>query len=406
MSELPSLTPPETLKAPEAVETITPEQSHDMVQIPKEKRPELDKKAEEFVNGLLAATYGSDEFKQKVDSLHNIGANDIRASASMSNRMLERPMNAMQDGVFDPSSGVSRGLVDLRRTVEDLDPSRQGALSTPRKILGILPFGRRIEDYFMRYQSAQSHLNAIIESLYRSQDELRKDNAAIEQEKVNLWNTMQRLRQYVYVARSVDEALTRRVAEIETRDPDKARVIKEELLFAVRQRVTDILTQLAVSVQGYMALDLVRRNNLELIKGVDRATTTTVSALRTAVIVSQALTNQKLVLDQINALNSTTSNLIEATSRLMRDNSVEIARQGSESTVDIEKLKMAFSNIYSALDQISEYKIKALGNFSQTIDTLQTEVDTAHKRLDRERIAVAREATKDIKSTDPNDISL
>lgn len=398
MSDLPALTPPEGLNAPEPIKAVTPEQSSEVVQIPAEKRSELDKKAEDFVSGLIDSTYGTEDFQNKVDSLHNLGATDIRSAAGVSNRMLDRPMNAAQNGVFDQDSGVSRGLMDLRRTVEDLDPSRQGALSTPRKILGILPFGRRLEDYFMRYQSAQSHLNAIIESLYRSQDELRKDNAAIEQEKINLWNTMQRLRQYVYVAQAVDRALTQRVSEIESRDPDKARIIKEELLFAVRQRVTDILTQLAVSVQGYMALDLVRRNNLELIKGVDRATTTTVSALRTAVIVSQALTNQKLVLDQINALNATTSNMIEATSRLLRDNSVEIARQGSEATVDVEKLKMAFSNIYTALDQISDYKLKALDSFSETINTLQSEVDHAQTRLDRERMTVAREATKDISS--------
>ena len=78
------------------------------------------------------------------------------------------------------------------------------------------------------------------------------------------------------------------------------------MLFSVRQKHQDLLTQLAVSVQGYLALDLIRRNNVELIKGVQRATTTTVSALRTAVIVAQALADQKLVLDQITALNTTT----------------------------------------------------------------------------------------------------
>ena len=54
-----------------------------------------------------------------------------------------------------------------------------------------------------------------------------------------------------------------------------------------------------MNIQGYLALDMIRKNNLELMKGVDRATTTTVAALRTAVIVAQALNNQKLVLDQI-----------------------------------------------------------------------------------------------------------
>src|SRR5207237_787578 len=79
----------------------------------------------------------------------------------------------------------------------------------------------------------------------------------------------------------------------------------------------DLATQLAVSAQGYLALELVRKNNLELAKGVDRATTTTVSALRTAVMTAQGLVNQKLVLDQIGALNTTTAEMIEGTSAML-----------------------------------------------------------------------------------------
>src|SRR6185295_1611840 len=138
-----------------------------------------------------------------------------------------------------------------------------------------------------RYESAQTHINAILNALYRGQDELRKDNAALEQEKVHLWDAMQRLTQYVYVAQHLDSSLTARIAELEASDPERAKAIKDDVLFYVRQKRQDLLTQLAVSIQGYLAIDLIRKNNLELIKGVDRATTTTISALRTAIIVAQ-----------------------------------------------------------------------------------------------------------------------
>eukprot|EP01036_Dinobryon_divergens_P046201 gene46201-61783_t len=111
--------------------------------------------------------------------------------------------------------------------------------------------------------------------------------------------------------------LDAKARELDATDPEKARVIREEMLFYSRQKVTDLLTQLAVNIQGYLALDMIRKNNLELMKGVDRATTTTVAALRTAVIVAQALSNQKLVLDQISALNATTGNLIASTSEML-----------------------------------------------------------------------------------------
>jgi uncharacterized protein YaaN involved in tellurite resistance len=204
---------------------------------------------------------------------------------------------------------------------------------------------------------------------------------------------MGRLQQYIYVGRKIDAALVARVNELQLADPEKARVVKEELLFGVRQKVQDLLTQLAVSIQGYLALDLVRKNNLELIKGVDRATTSTVSALRTAVIVAQALANQKLVLDQISALNTTTGNMIFSTSQMLQSQSAQIYQQAAGSTVNMEQLQLAFKNIYTTMDTISAYKLAALDAMQKTVATLSTEVDKAQSYLDRVRAQQVNDAT-------------
>src|SRR5262245_1005456 len=303
------------LTPPEPVGAVATQQAPDLVQLEPAEAAALEQKASAFVASLDSLDTHSSEFQAKLRAIDDLGGEDIRESASVSNRLLDKPTNAMRSGVFDNASDVSTSLVQLRRTVEDLDPSRQG-LFTKRRLFGLIPFGNRVRDYFAKYQSAQSHLNAIIDSLLRGQDELRQDNASIEQEKVNLWQTMENLRKYVYLAQQLDAALAARIAGLQASDPEKAKTLQDDALFYARQKVQDLLTQLAVSAQGYMALDMVRRNNLELVKGVDRATTTTISALRTAVIVAQALADQKLVLDQITALNTTTSGLIAPTSQL------------------------------------------------------------------------------------------
>jgi uncharacterized protein YaaN involved in tellurite resistance len=196
---------------------------------------------------------------------------------------------------------------------------------------------------------------------------------------------MQKLQQYIYVGKKIDAALEARVGEIETGDPEKARIVREEMLFYVRPESAGPADPDGGQHPGYLALDMVRKNNLELIKGVDRATTTTVSALRTAVIVAQALANQKLVLDQINALNSTTSSLIESTSELLRKQTVDIHQQAASATINIEQLQRAFNNIYESMDMISQYKLDALASMQHTVDTLTSEVDKAQKYLDRVR---------------------
>lgn len=287
-------------------------------------------------------------------------------------------------------SGVSNALVQLRAQVEDLDPSRH--LQQRRGFFKRVPFNQQVGEYFRRYQTSQHHIEAIVGSLYRGQDELLRDNAALEQEKAHLWSMKGRLEQYCHMASVLDERLTRKIAGLESSDPEKARALKEDALFYVRQKRQDLLTQLSVVVQGYLSLDLIRKNNLELIKGVERATTTTVSALRTAVIAALALGNQRLVLDQVTALNATTGNIIESTSQMLRQQTSEIAQQAASSTVSIEKLQAAFNNIYATIDTIDTFKLAALDSMRKTIDSLQAEISRAQEYAERARSAELAQA--------------
>ena len=397
---MPELTPPETspvisLEAPQPVAVVPQDEADQLVKLDLTKVPELDAKVNDFVMHVLQTPVNTSVFDEKVNAIHQLGSAEIRASAQIANRMLDRPAKSMDKALFD-NSPIAKSLTELRSVVEDLDPSRQGSLSSPRKFLGIIPMGKSVQDYFRKYQSSQTHINAIIESLYHGKDELMKDNASIEQEKVNMWALMQSLRQYIYVGQKIDERLEQKIGELEATDPEKARVVKEELLFYVRQKNMDFLTQLAVNIQGYLALDMIRKNNLELIKGVDRATTTTIAALRTAVMVSQALSSQKLVLDQINALNSTTSSLIESTSVMLKRQTAQVHEQASGSSVDLEKLQKSFNHIYETMQAIDAFKVKALGNMQQTLHVLTQEVDRAQTYLDRSNRQTVSEVANEL----------
>jgi uncharacterized protein YaaN involved in tellurite resistance len=374
------------LTPPAAVPAVTTQQAAVSTKVDDATARQIEQAVNAFVEGLVTLDPHSPDFQRKVESVSQMGNQEIRRSAEVSNRFLDRPAAAMDRGPLGGNSKVSTSLVQLRRQVEDLDPTRQG-LAGGRGILSHLPFGNRMKDYFAKYQSSQANLNAIVQALYHGQEELQRDNAAIEQEKVNLWQMKGRLEQYSYMASKLDEALEARVGTLQLNDPEKAKTLQEDVLFYVRQKRTDVLTQLAVNMQGYLALDLVRKNNQELIKGVDRATTTTIAALRTAVIVAQALTNQKLVLDQITALNTTTSNLIESTSVLLREQTGQVYSQAASATVDVQKLQTAFNNIYATMDMIDKFKVQALDNMRTTVNTLSTEVTKAQTYMDRVRTA-------------------
>jgi uncharacterized protein YaaN involved in tellurite resistance len=355
------------LDPPEALQPMTTAEASGLVPLKTEEVSELDRKVAQFVDELAALDSNSPEFGKKVDALTAMGRKEIAEAAGASNRFLDRPVKAI-----DKDTGIGADLTELRRTVESLDPKEA---TKTRKFLGIIPFGNRVDRYFDKYRSSQTHISKILSSLGNGKDELLMDNAAIDTERSGLWKTMHKLEQMIHISKTLDKQLEDKASDLDATDPAKAKAIRETALFYTRQRTTDLLTQMAVTVQGYLALDLVKKNNVELVKGVDRASTTTVSALRTAVTVAQAMTNQKLVLEQVTALNTTTANMIDSTGEMLRTQTGAIHEQAATSTIPLETLQRAFQNIYETMDQIDRFKLEALSNMKQTVETLGTEVE-------------------------------
>jgi len=355
------------LDPPDALQPVPVAEAAGLVPLKSEETTELDSRVAKFVDELAALDANSPEFGKKVDQLTTMGRKEIAEAAGASNRFLDRPVKAI-----DKDTGIGADLIELRRTVEALDPKEA---TKTKKLLGFIPFGNRVDRYFDKYRSSQTHIQKILGSLADGKDELLMDNASIDTERAGLWKTMHKLEQMIHISKTLDQTLEDKANELDATDPAKAKAIRETALFYTRQRTTDLLTQMAVTVQGYLALDLVKKNNVELVKGVDRASTTTVSALRTAVTVAQAMTNQKLVLEQIGALNTTTAGMIDATGEMLRTQTGAIHEQAASSMIPLETLQRAFQNIYDTMDQIDQFKLTALGNMKQTVDTLGKEVE-------------------------------
>ncbi|MEV5794539.1 toxic anion resistance protein [Streptomyces sp. NPDC052192] len=379
-----------TLTPPEAVAPVPQDKAGGLVPVDDAVRDEMARRAAEYIEGLAVLDARSPEFAGKVGEIAGLGSSEMRGAAAQSNRMLERTIRSLPSTGEDAQSHVAGSLVELRRVVEDLDP-RDLSASKGRRFLSKLPGGNRLRDHVAKYASAQGTLNKIVGSLRGGQDELRRDNAALQTERVRLWETMGKLQEYVVLTRALDGAVEDHIAGVDTTDPAQADTLRSDVLFPVRQKQQDLLTQLAVCAQGYLAMDVVRRNNEELIKGVDRAATTTVSALRISVMLASALDNQRKVVDQVNALRGTTEDLIRGNAEMLATQSGEIQRIAADPAVGAETLRNAFQEIYRTLDAIDTYKVRATETMAATVESLTSELRQAGGRLERSRTQGALE---------------
>lgn len=384
------------LKPAEEPEIVTEEKSVGMLpDIEPERKQELVLHAQSYVSEVVKTNPNAPEFSRYLKEVETLASKEVEASSLGSSSILERrstSLNSAKRSGNNTQEEVSKTLVDLRNVVEELTPTEE--LTTSSKILGFIPGGNKLKRYFHKYESSQGQLNAIEKALLQGQDMLLKDNAALETEKTNLWNIMIQLNEYITFAGDLDAELVKQVANLKTQGRvEDANKIETELLFAVRQRRQDLITQLTVSIQSYLTMDLIRSNNKELVKGVDRARNTTMYALKTAVIAAQALANQKLVLDQIDALNTATNNTIARTGEMLRQNAAQTYTQAVSSGVSVDTLRKAFDDIYATIDEIDQFKQSANDTMENTINALSEQIVRAKPALER-----AQNADKSISS--------
>ncbi len=369
------------LTPPDPVEPVPVARAAGLIPVADEAKAELSARAERFVSALSAVDPQSPDFSRIVDEALVLGEAEMRVAAQIAGRMVDRTLASVSS---PGTTQVSTSLVELRRSVRELDPQDLTKL-TGRKILGFIPGGNAAKGLLARLRAADEPLNRIVLKLRSGQDALKRDNAAIKGERQRLWDLMTKLSQDAALAAEMDEAVGRQVDILDLSDPGRAQALRADVLFGLRQRHQDLLTQLAVCAQGYLALDVVRRNNDELIKGIERAVSTTVTALRIGVAVAAALAGQREVIDQVDAVRGLTDSILRSNATLMSVQGQDIQRIASTPAVGIEAVRTSFDQIYAAIDAIDTFKARSADSMSTTVSALDAEIRRAHDHLSRVR---------------------
>ncbi len=345
-----------------------------------EEVAKLQEIANNNVNEIMAINLDSMELKRTfIKSIDQFGLDTLQKSAQKNSLLQVSVGNLSKAG--DDGGVVSKGLIDLHREIKDLDPSLIDFTKTG--VLGKI--FNPIRAYFEKYQKADSVIADIVASLDKGKNTLKNDNTSLEIEEQALRELTKKINKEIELASLMDAALSEKIeaAKLSGGDEEKIRFVSEEILFPLRQRIMDMQQMIVVNHQGIMAIEVIIRNNKELIRGVDRAKNVTVTALRIATIVASALYSQKIVLKKIQILNETTNNIISGTSKMLKEQGAEIHKQSMEANISVDTLKTSFEDVLSAMDAISTYKQEALPRMKETIECFKELAVKGEKEIQR-----------------------
>lgn len=380
-------TPAFTLTPPEVLAPVPVEVAREAVPLQPELRKQVDDQVLRFIDALATEDIHSDTFKARLDSAFALGKEEIsNASSLMQGRFMQSNFVGVE------SSPAYKALQDIRAQLDDLNPGNDGDLMQPRKLLGLIPFGNKLEAYFRKYQSAAEQLKTSMGQLYAARDDMQKDVIAIESTRGKLWEAMTKLAAASRFATQLDTQLDERVRALEPTDPQRAQALRQEVLFYARQNLQDIQTQQAVCVNGYLALDVLKKTGREMINGCTRVATTGMSALAVAQTVARATGNQIRVMEMLQGVNATIGNLISETGRQLNQHVDQTTQFAQNPMLGIEKMKEMFDQTFQAMDTMDNFRTKAIEVMGQNNAMIRDQLARADNYVDRTRQQQAREA--------------
>ncbi|RYF71751.1 MAG: toxic anion resistance protein [Comamonadaceae bacterium] len=377
------------LAPPEVLTPLGEQAASKAVPLNPELQGAVDAQVDRFVEALLAEDVHSDAFKAKLDSAFALGKEEISIAASlMQGRFMQRNFVGVED------SAAFKAIQDMRGHLDDLNPGKEGDLLQPQKLLGLIPFGNKLQAYFRKFESAGGQLQKSMQQLYGARDDMQRDVVEIEAVRAKLWEAMQKLAGAIRFAERLDSQLDAKVQILQATDPSRAQALQQEVLFYARQNLTDMLTQQAVCTNGYLALDVLKKTGREMMNGCSRVATTGMSALAVAQTVARATGNQIQVMEMLQGVNASIENLIAETGRQLNNHVDKTAQFAQNPMIGIDKIREMFDQTFKAMDAMDSFRVKAIDVMGQNNRIMVEQLAKAEQYVDRVREQKAREATR------------
>ena len=383
----PAAPTPFRLEPPEVITPVAAESSREAVPLKPDAAKAVDDQVLRFIDALASEDIHSDAFKSRLDSAFALGKEEVSTAASlMQGRFMQRSFAGIED------SPAFKAISEIRAQLDELNPGNDGDLMQPRKLLGMIPFGNKLEAYFRKYQGAAEQLSKSMSQLYAARDDMQRDVVDIEATRGKLWEAMQKLAGAAHFARQLDTRLAEKVASLEPVDPQRAQALRQEVLFYARQNLQDIQTQQAVCINGYLALDVLKKTGREMMNGCTRVATTGMSALAVAQTVARATGNQIKVMEMLSGVNATIGNLISETGRQLNQHVEQTTQFAQNPMLGIDKMKEMFDQTFQAMDAMDNFRAKAIDVMGQNNAIVRDQLARADQYVDRTRQQQAREA--------------
>jgi len=306
------------------------------------------------------------EFDSKM--ITDIGKEEMKELKELSS-ILDKPIKdlVVTDSENTVQSHISKSLIKIKTEADSINPAKfdfnPGFFG---RIIQKVTGSSTLSQYANKFLSAKEAIESINDSLNEGIIILNEDIETLEKDQKRFKKTLKSLEEkIIYLQKLNAECLAR--IDIEENEEIK-KFLQENVLYELSTHILDLQTVQSATMQGVVAIDILIKNNKELIKGVKRTRNVAIPVLSIGFTIASGLHNQQKVLDVVQSVNKTTSEVMLANAEMLKTQGTKIQRQATESLLDLNDMKKAVETLISAVEEVESFKVEALPKMQKSIE--------------------------------------
>jgi uncharacterized protein YaaN involved in tellurite resistance len=356
------------LEPPAALKLPTPAQAQKaLAPLAAEQKVEVDAKVaarvENFVSRVSAADLQSDEFRNMLDRAFAAGRKEITETSKFiaGNPFLSQAK--FKD--YDDTEGA-KALREMSTLMAKANPKGQDLLG-PVTVLGFkIPYGSKLRAYLDDYEPMGVRINKLMEVVEDEEDAQRKEISGYDVVEGQLYEKLQKLDRATEYLTLLDKRLDAESAALMDSNAEKAKALREEVLFYVRNNLSDVISHKLLVVAGIGQIRQLRHTGRMTLHGMQRIRTLGMDALAIAQSVAVAAYNQKKRMDLNRQAQKVVNDVVAGLGDTIEEHTKRVVEFAQNPVLGIQSLEHSIDKTLNAINLFNNFR-------STAVDTLATD---------------------------------
>ena len=304
--------------------------------------------------------------KTVADIQSRISLNDSSAimqyGAPIQTKISKFSDNVLQNVKTKDTGEIGKDLSELVITIKDFDT---GADSKPRFAL-FKKVKDKKDQIITNYSSVETNIDKIVSSLEAHQRQLLKDVNMLDIMYENNYEYFKELSLYIIAGeekleeyKRVDIAKQALVAQSAESQMEAQKLNDmENMANRFEKKLHDLKLSRTISIQMAPQIRLIQNNNTTLIEKIQSSIVNSIPLWKNQIVIALGIANSQKALQTQRAVTDMTNELLLKNSEMLKQGSIDIAKEAERSVVSIETLQKTNANLVDTISGVLEIQKK------------------------------------------------